>query len=264
MQNQSIEKNYFEMVWEAYQLYAKTAAVRRKGFELAGMTEKTDDIVPDIAESFMARGESDLEHQAKVAWLALAFMAGPAGYRIIWPRGPVETWAIATVALCHDVGEVEIGDIPHDGNALHDTKDEIELKVISEMAEIYSTANWRRSRMLFAFTEFQNKTTPCGMALFALDKLESVLMQLLCEKHGCCGMITARENPTELDKYFMRMTKSEKSSDCWAAHTCSLIRDFPDWIKCPVLTLLDVAVRDVRGEPFAWWNKDILPYKNDK
>ena len=256
--------NEYKRIWEAYQLYAKTAAVQRKGFELCGMTFPTLNEVPDFGESFAVHGESDLEHQAKVAWLALTFMGCSVNGHIFWPRDHIEVWAIAIVALCHDIGEVEIGDIPDDGNALHETKDKVELRVFNEMAEIYSPLDWRRDKLKYVFEDFQNKFNDCGMAIFALDKLESVLTQLLCEKYGCPGMVTARANPTELDKYFMRVTGSEKSSDCWAAHMCSLIRGFPLWIKKPVLGLLDAAVRDVRGEPFTWWNKDILPYKEDK
>lgn len=251
----------YKRIWEAYQLYAKTATVRRKGFELCGMTFPTANETLDFGESFAVRGESDLEHQAKVAWLTLTFMGCSMNGHPIWPKGYVGTWAIIAVALCHDVGEVEIGDIPDDGNALHDAKDEVERKVFNEMAEIYPYS--KREALRGVFGCFQNKEYDFGKMLFALDKLESVLMQLLCEKHGCPGMVTARVNPTELDKYFMRVTGSEKSSDCWAAHMCSSIRDFPEWIKEPVLGLLDAAVRDVRGEPFVWWNKDILPYKEE-
>lgn len=259
--------NEYERIWEAYQLYAKTAAVYRKGFELCGMTFPTSNEVPDFGDSFVMRGESDLEHQAKVAWLLLAFI-GRVGnnsrLRYYSEDSVINLWSLFAVALCHDIGEIEIGDIPHDGNALHDTKDEIERKVFEKMSEIYAPEDSRRDRVREIFRDFQDKGNNFGKLLFALDKLEAVLTQLLCEKYGCSGKITAKPYATELDNYFMRETGSEKSSDCWAAHMCSLVRDFPEWIKEPVLGLLDAAVRDVRGESFAWWNKDILPYKEDK
>lgn len=258
----------YKRIWEAYQLYAKTATVRRKGFELCGMTFPTANETLDFGESFAVRGESDLEHQAKVAWLLLAFTGGENFLRdyflsAILNRDGIGLWSLFAVALCHDIGEVETGDIPDDGNALHETKDETERRVFEEMSEIYSPEYFRREIARATFRCFQEKENNFGMLLFTLDKLEAVLMQLLCEKYGCLGKTTAKPYATELDNYYMRETGSESSADCWAAHMCSLIRDFPEWIKEPVSGLLDAAVRDVRGEPFAWWNKDILPYKEE-
>lgn len=246
-----MEEYSYESIWEAYQTFATTAAVRRKGFELSGMTGKTEDAVPDIADSFKSRGESDLEHQAKVAWLALVFL------RVFWSQGDIDIWPFIAVALCHDVGEVEIGDIPDDGNLLHDTKDQIEREVFEEMvgqAFVFRSEVRRKHELMKLFDDFQNREN-LGGAIFALDKLEAVLMQLLCEKHGNSGDLEKKENCTDQDKKFMKFTGSSKSSDIWAAHTCSLIKDFPYWIKAPVLGLLDTAVRDVRGVPFSWWQK---------
>ena len=250
-------------IWDAYQLYASTCAVRRKGFELVGMTAPTPDEVPDIADSFVSRGESDLEHQAKVSWLASAIIgSGNDTFFELLPHQSARLWSIITVALCHDVGEISVGDIPHDGNALHDTKDEIEKEVFNKMADIYSPWNFR-FLAVGNFKNFQDKTTHNGKAIYALDKLDAVLTQLLYEKHGCSGSILLKPEPTDSDNYYMQMTGTDNSADCWAAHTVSLIRDFPPQIKNVVLDLIDIAVHDVRGEPFDWWDKDILPYKRD-
>ncbi len=241
----------YKRIWNAYQIYATTAAVRRKGYELTGMTQETDDIVPDVVESFRLRGESDLEHQAKVAWLTSVFI------KIFWPQIGADVWTILVVALCHDVGEIEVGDIPHDGNPLHDGKNQAERRVFEKMVnEGFITPFERRCKddLMKMFDDFQNQDN-VGKAIFALDKLEAALMQLMCEKHGCCGDLKFKENPTDQDRYFSELTGSEKTSDIWAAHMCSLIRDFPHWIKVPVLELLDAAVRDVRGVSFEWRNK---------
>lgn len=42
----------------------------------------------------------------------------------------------------------------------------------------------------------------------------------------------------------------------------SLIQDFPETITGPVFGLLKVAVEDVRGEMFDWWDRDVLPEKD--
>lgn len=249
-------------IWESYQLFASTGAVRRKGFELCGMTFPTPNEVPDIGDSFATRGESDLEHQAKVAWLVSAFISADGVDAFELPIADMIVWSLITVGLCHDIGEVNIGDIPDDGNLMHDTKDAIELKVFDELASVYPQ-EWRDEASR-DYRRFQQKTNGNGQALYVIDKLEAVLAQLFYEKHGCPGKITAKPVPTDSDKYYMAETGSESSADCWAAHFCAHIRDFPERIKEPALALLDVAVRDVRGEPFAWWNKDILPYEPTK
>lgn len=242
-------KNSYIDIWKAYQTFATTAAVLRKGYEQSGMTKMTEDTVPNIADSFRWRGESDLEHQAKVAWLALVFF---------WKFGfhwHIGIWSLIVVALCHDVGEVEIGDIPDDGNPLHDTKDQIERNMFEKMVDrAFRSKIRRKHKLMKLFDDFQHRKNR-GAAIFALDKLEAVLMQLLCEKHGNVGDLEKKENCTEQDKRLMEFTGSSKTADIWAAHMCLHIKGFPSWIKIPVLGLLDTAVRDVRGTPFSWWKE---------
>ena len=45
------------------------------------------------------------------------------------------------------------------------------------------------------------------------------------------------------------------ATDCWAAHMVACIKNFPAEILGPVMTLLDVAAKDVRGEEFPWLMK---------
>lgn len=236
--------NNYIGIWKAYQSFATTAVVRRKGFELAGMTEKTDDTVPDIADSFRLHGESDLEHQAKVAWLALVFL------RTFWTVPNIDVYPFVVVALCHDVGEIKIGDIPDNGNPLHDSKDLLEREVFEEMAR---QAFPSCERVIKMFTQFQDREN-FGLAICALDKLEAALMQLLCEKHGNGGSIDSG-NATDQDRALMRFTGTTATADVWAARMCLRTRGFPDWVKSPVLKLLDTAVCDVRGTSFSWWQK---------
>lgn len=242
-----MEEYSYENIWAAYQKYATTAAVLRKGFELSGMTEKTGDTVPDIAESFRLRGESDLEHQAKVAWLALVFL------RMFWPVQRIDVYLFIAVALCHDVGEIEIGDIPDNGSPLHDSKDSLERKVFEEMArQAFPSCEHELIKMFVKFQDREN----FGLAICALDKLEAALMQLLCEKHGNGGSIDDGD-ATDQDRALIRFTGTTATADVWAARMCSRIDGFPDWVKSPVLKLLDTAVRDVRGASFSWWQKII-------
>lgn len=243
-------------------MYSGTAFVRRKGFELVGLSELNDGEV-DIPQTFAIRGESLLEHQAKTAWLASVFVSNFPRFfgdrRLASSAALPNFWHLITTALCHDVGELKIGDIPDDGNPLHGTKDAEERKVFNELIQVYEVDD--RVTLRQAFREFQDKTTFAGQGLYALDKFEAVATLLNMERHKAYGSILHKASPTESDCYYMTQTGAASATDCWAAHMCSVIRDFPKIIRDPIMTLLDIAVRDVRGGPFEWFGKDILPWQ---
>ena len=251
-------------IWQAYQQFATTSAIRRKGIELVGVTPMTPDGVPEPKDAIFFRGESDLEHQAKVAWLVATFVAcfGNDFFQLYEPNSFVELWAIMMTGLCHDIGEAEMGDVPDDGSVSHMAKAEKERAVFGDMLRFLPTDY--SIPMQLDFWSFQDLDGHNGRAIYALDKLEAVLTLLYYEKFGRTGMTTAKVEPTEADKYYMRVTRSNTAADCWAAHMCAHIRKFPDSIKRPVLALLDAAVTDVRGAPFPWRKRDILPFERLK
>jgi len=248
-------------IWKAYQLFATTSAVRRKGIELVGMTAPTPDGVPEPQDALYLRGESDLEHQAKVAWLVAAFVGcyGNNFFQLYEPNSSIELWSVMMTALCHDVGEVAMGDVPDDGSEEHNAKLEKERAVFGDMLRFLPADYSIPLQLDYWF--FQDLDGHNGRAIYALDKLEAILTLLYYEKHGCTGRISSKLEPTEADKYYMRVTRSDTAADCWAAHMCAHIRKFPESIKCPVLALLDTAVLDVRGVPFSWRKRDILPFE---
>lgn len=248
-----------EQIWDGYKLFASTAYVSRKGFELVGMTKETGMPVP-VAETFERRGESGLEHQAKVAWLAVAFAENfPMFFGELFLSSVYELfYEMLIVELCHDVGEVAVGDIPDDGNALHDTKDEAEREVFNSLMHVFSRSDVRLAKM---FLEFQNRNTPVGQALYALDKVEAVLTLLFLEQFDHYGVMDKKPLVTDSDRHFMRLAHTSCTTDCWAAHTKALIQGYPKEVTEPVLELLRVAVEDVRGEMFEWWDDEISPYE---
>ena len=245
-------------IWQAYKLYCGTAFVSRSGFELVGLTKATDD-AESKAEKFVRRGESSLEHQAKVAWLCSVFSSNFPGFfgkrQFNESRIISSDWILMTTGLSHDIGEVVLGDIPDDGNPLHDTKDAKESEVFQKMLQGYDDDD--RVALLAAFTEFQDKSTHAGKALFTLDKLDAVLTLILMEMYGRFGSIASKPAPTDSDIHFWHETGTPSATDCWCAHMKSLIRDFPDAIVWPVDALLTVAIRDARGKNFSWWGRDI-------
>ena len=245
-------------VWRAYKIYAATAFVSRKGFELVGMTP-VDDSPVDVAERFSLRGESALEHQAKTAFLCSLFASefhnyfGRAAYLA---QNLPSVWPLMTALLCHDVGEVKTGDIPDDGNALHGTKDAAELEVFKDL--VRSGFEKEDADLLVDYFQmFQSHDDFEGQAMYAIDKLEAVLTQIFLEQYEVYGAITAKPLPTEQDRYFMNLIGTPCAADCWAAHLKALINDFPMAIRDPVYAVLMIAVCDVRGEMFPWWDKDI-------
>lgn len=251
-----------ERIWHGYKLYSASGFVLRKGVELVGLAQKNDPS-EDVAKMFYRRGESILEHQARVAWLASAFASNfPEFFGKIYENemaSYTRSFFAITVALCHDIGEVEVGDIPDDGRPEHGAKDSVELSVFSRMMYAYSLED--AHTMTAIFQHFQNKDSPAGQALFVLDKVEAVLSQLFLEQYEHYGAITAKPVVTDLDKYFMRATGQISSVDVWGAHAVSSMKDLPASVCDPILALLDVAARDVRGEIFPWRKYEIAPYE---
>ena len=241
-------------------MYASAAFVGRKGFELIGLTEIRGEV--DVPETFYRRGESGLEHQAKVAFLYILFANN---FPRPFGRSSFSDLAMLTmdmVLLSHDIGEIEIGDIPDDGNPLHAQKDEAEMKVfINLMQTGFNKYGGKMGEGYFR--AFQKCNNTLGQIMYALDKLEAVLTQIYFEQYEIYGTITAKPYPTELDNYFMRITGTPSAVDCWAAHMKSRINNFPDSVRDPIYAVLEVAIRDVRGEMFSWWDEDIPPMPVD-
>ena len=228
----------------------------RSGFPLIGLTNPLNQS-ESVSGMFRRRNESILEHSAKVVYLASAMMSHFPGFfgsnKLEFEDYPSELWVTITAALLHDVGEIATGDIPDDGNPLHDTKDEIEREFFNgQMAPAYSLEDYSLIRRMF--TSFQNHDTPAGQALHCLDKIEAILMLLWLEQYEAYGEITAKPLPTEQDRGFMFLTGTPCATDCWAAHTKTLIDDYPSRITNHIYALLRAAVLDVRGEWFGWWD----------
>ncbi len=248
-----------ERIWEGYKLYASTAYVPRRGFELVGLTETIDNASVPVDEIFECRGESGLEHQAKTTWLAFAFSENfPDFFDSEFIRQPSKArnyylfYLVSAVVLNHDVGEVLTGDIPDNGNPMHYTKDATEREVFGNT--VNQAFGYNCYPMEAMFKQFQDKRTHLGKAMYALDKIEAVLTLLFLESYGHCGVQGDIEK-TEQDAYYMNVTRSDNPTDCWAAHVKELIMGYPEEIIEPTFELLRVAVLDVRGEMFEWWDR---------
>lgn len=250
-------------IWHGYKIYEMGEFTLRSGVGLIGLTDMANPH-ETIAERFYRRGESILEHTSKLAYLCSTFSSNfPGGFNALNPftdrfyksdSGIIEDWLIFAVALTHDIPEVFTGDIPDDGSRAHADKDEIERMLYEEkIAPAYSHEDYMLIREFF--NSFQNHDTPAGRALYCLDKLEAVLQLLWLERYEAYGLITAKLSPTGQDIHYMKLTGTPCATDCWAAHLKDRIKDFPTAITRHIYGVLYVAVMDIRGEWFPWWNK---------
>ncbi len=113
-------KQIASAIWQTYKHYKSEMHVTRSGFGLYG-------IYPyDIKQPFFEqRAESDLEHSAGVVMMVHLIA-------IYCPEliPPAELTSYILAAEAHEIGEVEIGDIPDDGR-----RDE-QAKVAHERASV--------------------------------------------------------------------------------------------------------------------------------
>lgn len=254
--NPKIDDAYIR-IWKGYKFFAQGALVPRIGYELVGTASTTD---PDesITDRFRLRGESIMEHSAKVAYLCSAFMSHFPG---IFEDAPPfddglrehDAWLVSTISLLHDVGEVAVGDIPDDGNPMHDIKDELERNTFDCcMAPAYPREEYLPLRV--AYADFQEHRG-FGQVIFALDKLEAILCLVWLEQYEIYGSVYDKPTTTAQDIHYASLTGTPCATDCWAAHSKDRLRDLPPKLTHHIFELLRVAVLDVRGEWFDWWDK---------
>lgn len=246
----------YEHIWQGYKIFASASFVERSGHQLVGLADPVEAGESNVA-MFRRRGESVLEHCAKTAYLLLALLSHFPGLfdseNVLGGKIPADTWMLVTTMLTHDIGELATGDIPDDGNAAHDTKDEIERRFYcKEMAPMFS---WNDSVYLReSYIDFQERKTFVGQLLYCLDKLEAILGLLLLEEQEARGFIDNKPFPTMQDEHYRFLTGTPNAIDCWAAHTKDRVKDFPAKATRHIFGILRAAVMDVRGEWFAWWD----------
>lgn len=233
-------------IWRCYQRLKSESEVIRSGFGLYGVYQF------DMAKPFdRQRSESDLEHTAGLTWLtALVSMFYPG---LI----PASQMALSMlVALVHEIGETELGDIPDDGLRDENKKRAIEHEVLQGL--ISDLPPFFRRRILIGFTELQARTTERGRIMYCLDKLETILQGLIYESEGRGGDYhykMKQRRISQQDRNNIRDTGSCKLVDIWSKHFLEKIADFPE---APIFTdILRAAVVDIRGEWFSWYEESL-------
>lgn len=230
-----------QLVWQKYLYLKRESLVIRSGFGLYGV------YAYDPKQPFATdRSESDLEHTAGMTALtSLVAMYYPELIR------PSEMPLFLMAAQLHEIGEVELGDLPDDGTRDEKHKCRVEQKVmdryLKDLPEPYNT------ELALFFLEFQHRSTRRGRILYCLDKLEAVFQGLIYEKEGRGGDWHAKEricNFSAQDRQNMAETGSSQLVDIWAVHFMDQIADIPEAPN--FLEILGAAVCDIRGEWFPW------------
>lgn len=234
----------YRQIWRNYATFKKQETVMRAGFARVGVYPGTPDgrTEPLRSESVAEHVLGTLELLDEIAMFCPEMMS------------EAETLRCMRLLLKHEVGEVEIGDIPDDGRYDGAKKDENELRVMMRYAETLPAPYGIQT--VHDFVDFQNKRSALAQMAYCIDKIEAVLQCLLYEQEGrnvTCVDETLVQNLSEQDRKYMRQTGSAQVVDNWSAHCLDLIRDF--WCAPMFVGILRAAVEDVRGEWFPWIEK---------
>lgn len=240
----------FYNIWKLYDSMKETVNVIRTGYWRSGIYPKPTEDQPQID-----RGESDAEHGFGTAILADAVMR--------WFPEDTPTHHLHDVlymALVHDVGEVEIGDIPDNGSRNEDAKSRAELAIFQRISEYMPSES--QDSFLDVFTLFDTwDSENCdriGVFIAFCDKFEALLQLVRYEKAGLVGKTgfypgyekTARELDCE------KAVDTDNALDCWTFGCMKRFGQALTTINDPLyrifLGILTAAVIDVRGTPFQW------------
>lgn len=248
-------------IWEAYKIVFSSSFVVRKGFQCFGMTQNYDvGWLKKKADIFFQRGQSALEHGANVSFLCDTFSSHYPGFFDQTYQGAQNfsmIWPVTTVALLHDTPEAKIGDICDDGRPEHATKAEKEIELFNQFADLaFSEKDTKEIKD--GFLDFQEKTSYNYKALFSLDKFDPILTLIILEGKECKGNMKRKNGgPTSLDKETMRVTDTTNPVDCLTLHLKMIFEyyDIPESITGPIYAVLRVAIMEVRGSFFDWWDR---------
>lgn len=234
----SIENKKFLSIWQAYSEFKRLGFVTRSGFGLYGIYPYGEE-----ERSLTPKRESDLEHTAGMQNLIRLISFS---FPEIIPVTQLHDYLFG--AELHEIGEIETGDIPDDGNRNENEKDRIEmLKIkdyLSKLPEPY------RSQGELIFEEFQKRNTTFGQILYCIDKTEAILQGLVYEKHGHPGILKNKPIVSVSDRIYAKKTDSTSLVDIFALSFFIKSKDYTDVLFFS--KLIETAITDVRGHSFTW------------
>ena len=117
------------------------------------------------------RCESDAEHIFSMSMLAFEILEKE--------KLDLDRTKVYEMILCHEVGEIEAGDITIVDNVPKKVKYDKELACVQRIANSYNMHN-----MLKLWREFEENTTPEAKFVKQIDKLDSVMQAKIYAQHN--------------------------------------------------------------------------------
>ena len=248
----SDERKFYE-VWKLYEMATGTDEVVRSGYGMMGIYDYRE-AKSDLASG--RRGESDSEHQYAAAVLV-------DGVRLwfpeVFPR--YRTNEVVRLALLHDNGEAEIGDLPDDQSRDEEKKRREEYEAVYRLA-LHLPVD-AAHMFLSDFRSFSSRdlsTADAGVRVAKLaDKFEALLKLLRYEERGFVGRACIKADYygglTEHDRFLIEETGSENPTDFWSFSVFQKLSEVPEFRT--FLGVLCAGLVDVRGEVFPWYEREI-------
>lgn len=257
----------YRKIWEAYEKYAKTLSVIRRGHQIIDGFDKglyAHDGTPE--ELFKIRGESVAEHQAKAAFLMRTCLESDYDSCLIPDLSDPERakYELVTYMLIHDTGTIVTGDVLKDGSEHKNPPkiardDKITFEDFVDDAFTFNGTqqrfkSWHRDTADKESGSYMNYTI--AVVLSAIGQLETVLTFAYLEKHNIIGDITRKTDlSTDLQRA-IEITGTNNLLDNFAAYMKMQIGKKLEFKqKWVIWGILQAAVEDVRGEFFPWWDK---------
>ena len=179
---------------------------------------KNDASIPDEERNIkrkqkiiLRHPESVMDHSARVANTMSEIMFA---YPDLFQK--YSQTAIMKVALCHDIGEATVHDIPDDGSEEHALKEIAEMKAVSEYYSAISDP--MRSIIVSYHRQFENLDTFLGQMIKMVDKIDAIARLIMFERYDIYGNIYDKEPPSEQDIRFAKEIGTGNCTDVWARH----------------------------------------------
>lgn len=206
--------------WKRYVWLTDLCCVSRSGFTLLGYFENTPAVF-----SAADRPESVAEHIFGTLATTYLFQAI---YKVGADCEDDAKYMYDTILL-HEVGERVITDLPDDGSRDTNEKDRVELRLMREFAEHFTTP--ARFKAVESFKDFQR----CDNFAYLMDKFNFVMKQLWYCSKGLMGYMSdkaAAGKLSEQDLMFMDQTDSDLAVINTAAHFLVRTKGIPGREHC--------------------------------
>lgn len=228
-------------IWESLVKFSLLGQIPRTGYVIWG----------NASGETKMRPESVLEHSAILA----AFFGLLALY---YPDSVIaeNLQLFLMMALFHDAGEVEVGDIPK-CRGKTETEKASERKAFLKFINELGVTSPLRAELVALYDEKENRSTERGQILYCADSIMAILGGLFYKKLGRPSDIKSRLDYSDLNQVeekIIAALKTDNQLDLWAGGFFIRVKPYLHLRMCSVMMeVLYVAMKDVyEEEPFVW------------